>query len=287
MLFTADRKGNITKENSFQDRFLDKVYSHTIGRIMIKIMILPIVSKSCGFLLDSKLSKFLIPLFIRNNSIPMEDYEKKNYCSFNDFFTRKILEEARPIERFPESFISPCDSRLSVYPISKKSTFEIKHTKYTAYSLLRNRKLAEKYAGGYIWIFRLCVDDYHRYIYIDDGEVSNSVKLSGVFHTVNPIANDNYPIYKENTREYCLLRSKNFKTVLQMEVGALLVGKIVNNPVNGAVKRGQEKGYFAFGGSTVILMTQKGAVCPDKDILRNTVRGIETKVKMGEHVGTK
>lgn len=287
MLFTADRKGNITKENSFQDRFLDKVYSHTIGRIMIKIMILPIVSKSCEFLLDSKLSKFLIPLFIRNNSIPMEDYEKKKYCSFNDFFTRKILEEARPIERFPKSFISPCDSRLSVYPISKKSTFEIKHTKYTAYSLLRNRKLAEKYAGGYIWIFRLCVDDYHRYIYIDDGEVSNSVKLSGVFHTVNPIANDNYPIYKENTREYCLLRSKNFKTVLQMEVGALLVGKIVNNPVSGAVKRGQEKGYFAFGGSTVILMTQKGAVCPDKDILRNTVRGIETKVKMGEHVGTK
>lgn len=287
MLLTADRKGNITKENSFQDRFLDKVYSHTIGRIMIKIMILPIVSKSCGFLLDSKLSKFLIPLFIRNNSIPMEDYEKKNYCSFNDFFTRKILEEARPIERFSESFISPCDSRLTVYPISKKSTFEIKHTKYTAYSLLRNRKLAEKYAGGYIWIFRLCVDDYHRYIYIDDGEVSNSVKLSGVFHTVNPIANDNFPIYKENTREYSLLRSKNFKTVLQMEVGALLVGKIVNNPVNRKVLRGQEKGHFAYGGSTVILMTQKGAVCPDKDILRNTVRGIETKVKMGEHVGTK
>lgn len=287
MLLTADRKGNITKESSFQDRFLDKIYSHTIGRMMIRIMILPVVSKGCGFLLDSKISKCLIPSFIRNNSISMEEYEKKDYCSFNDFFTRKILVEARPIEQFPESFISPCDSRLSVYPISKKSTFEIKHTKYTAYSLLRNRKLAEKFAGGYIFIFRLCVDDYHRYIYIDDGKVSDSVKVSGVFHTVNPVANDNFPIYKENTREYSLLRSKNFKTVLQMEVGALLVGKIENNPVNGKVSRGQEKGYFAYGGSTVILMTQKGAVCPGKDILRNTVRGIETKVKMGEQVGKK
>ena len=217
----------------------------------------------------------------------MEEYEQKKYHSFNEFFTRKIIPEARHIEDKPECFISPCDSRLSVYRISEKSAFSVKHTKYTANSLLKNRKLAKKYAGGYIWIFRLCVDDYHRYIYVDNGKVSNSVKLSGVFHTVNPIANDKFPIYKENTREYCLLRSENFKTVLQMEVGALLVGKIENIPVNGEVIRGQEKGNFVYGGSTVILMTQKGAVRPDKDIMKNTMRGIETKVKMGERIGVK
>lgn len=287
MLLTADRKGNITKENTFQDRFLNKMYSHMIGRMMIKVIILPVVSKTCGILLDSKISRFLVPMFIRNHAVKMEDYEKKKYHSFNDFFTRKLLPESRIIEYQTNIFISPCDSRLSVYPISKKSIFEVKHTKYSAESLLRNRKLAKKYSGGYIWIFRLCVDDYHRYIYTDNGKVSDSVKLSGVFHTVNPIANDNFPIYKENTREYCLIRTDNFKTVLQMEVGALLVGKIENNTVTGRVTKGQEKGHFAYGGSTVIMMTQKGAVCPDKDLLRNTVRGIETKVKMGEQIGIK
>ena len=184
MLLTADRKGNITKENTFQDRFLNKMYSHMIGRMMIKAMVLPIVSKTCGILLDSKISRFLVPMFIRNHAISMEDYEKKKYHSFNDFFTRKLLPESRIIEYQPNIFISPCDSRLSVYPISKKSIFEVKHTKYSAESLLRNRKLAKKYSGGYIWIFRLCVDDYHRYIYTDNGKVSDSVKLSGVFHTV-------------------------------------------------------------------------------------------------------
>ena len=95
MLLTADRKGNITKENTFQDRFLNKMYSHMIGRMMIKVIILPVVSKTCGILLDSKISRFLVPMFIRNHAVKMEDYEKKKYHSFNDFFTRKLLPESR------------------------------------------------------------------------------------------------------------------------------------------------------------------------------------------------
>ena len=136
-------------------------------------------------------------------------------------------------------------------------------------------------------MFRLCVEDYHRYIYVDDGRVGETVRIPGVLHTVNPVANDKFPIYKENTREYSLLSSDHFGTILQMEVGAMMVGKIQNRHVRGdRVYRGQEKGNFAFGGSTVILMTSQGAVDPDKDILVNSMRGIETKVKLGERVGT-
>ncbi len=285
MHFTADRKGNVFCENSLQDRFLEKFYNHKAGRILLRPFLSPVVSNVGGKILDSYLSKILISPFIYSHSINREEYEQKNYRSYNDFFKRKMLPGVRRIEKEKDIFISPCDSRLSVYRINDKNIFSIKHTKYTVKSLLKNQKLAELYENGYIWIFRLCVEDYHRYIYVDNGKVSKNIRIPGIFHTVNPVANDHYPIYKENTREYSLLKTENFGIVLQMEVGALLVGKIENRTEKKKVFRGEEKGNFAFGGSTVILMTQRGRVRPDEDILNYSVRGIETKVKLGEHIG--
>ena len=137
-----------------------------------------------------------------------------------------------------------------------------------------------------LWIYRLCVDDYHRYIYPVDAKKSRNVRIPGIFHTVNPIANDYYPIYKENTREYCLLKTEGFDTLLMMEVGALLVGKIENRTQGQAiVHRGEEKGNFAFGGSTIIVLTREGTVLPEMRFVEHTRKGIETKVKMGERVG--
>ncbi len=287
MRFTADRTGKVFCENSFQDRFLEILYNHRTGRILLKPFLSPAVSKAGGILLDSPVSKIGIAPFIRSHAIDLREFETKNYRSYNDFFKRKMLPGKRNIEKEENILISPCDSRLSVYKISDHNVFSIKNTRYTVKSLLRNQKLAKLYDGGYIWIFRLSVEDYHRYIYVDNGKVSGNIRIPGIFHTVNPIANDHYPIYKENTREYSLLKSKNFGLLLQMEVGALLVGRIENKPGRKTVQRGEEKGNFAFGGSTVILMTQKNQVCPDKDILKYSLRGIETKVKLGERVGIK
>ena len=110
--------------------------------------------------------------------------------------------------------------------------------------------------------------------------------VPGVFHTVNPAANDVYPIYKENAREYTLLKTKQFGTILMMEVGAMMVGKITNLHKNPAtVKKGQEKGNFEFGGSTIILLIQPGKVRIDYDLIENTEEGYETIVKMGERIG--
>ena len=120
---------------------------------------------------------------------------------------------------------------------------------------------------------------------IDEGRKSRNIRIPGVFHTVNPVANDMVPIYKENTREYSLLKSRHFKTVLMMEVGALMVGRITNYHQACEVKRGQEKGRFEFGGSTVILLFQENAVHPNEQLVLNTARGYETIVKMGERIG--
>lgn len=287
MHLTADREGNIKKEHSSQDILLEWLYSHRIGRMLVRPLISPQASRLGAKILNSKASALIVPLFVRRHAIAMEDYEPVAYASYNDFFTRKLARGARSVGQAKDVLVSPCDSRLSVYKIDGACTFTMKHTEYTVESLLKSRKLANRFAGGFVWVFRLCVDDYHRYIYVDDGVVSKNRRIPGVFHTVNPAANEAFPIYKENTREYCLLKSENFGTVLQMEVGAMLVGRIENRPGGRAVCKGEEKGNFAFGGSTVILMTQKGRALPDVDILRNSKNGVETRVRLGECVGVK
>lgn len=280
-----DREGNLKGENGFQDKLLKSLYGSMVGRAVVKCLTVPVVSELGGKILDGSLSKVLVPPFVKLNHIDLSLCEEKEFASYNAFFKRKFKEDAREINMDEDVFISPCDAKLTVYPINNRSRFSIKHTAYTVEELLKSKKLAERYEGGYAWIFRLSVEDYHRYCYVSDGVKSKNIRIPGVFHTVNPVANDVYPIYKENTREYSLLKTEKFGTVLMMEVGALLVGKIENRHEAGKVKRGEEKGNFAFGGSTIILLTQKDKVCVDKDILKNTECAYETLVKMGEKIG--
>ena len=144
------------------------MYGSAIGRALLKPLVNPVLSEIGGRILDSRVSALAVPAFIRHAGIDMRDYEPKKYWSYNDFFTRQIREGAREIDMVPEAFVSPCDSRVSVYPISENCHVKIKHTSYTVAELLKNPVLAKRYEGGLLWVFRLCVDDYHRYIYIDD-----------------------------------------------------------------------------------------------------------------------
>lgn len=285
MIRTADRKGHIVEEDSFQNKLLEKIYGSVAGRILIRPLVTPAVSTAVGKLLDSRLSAAAVKPFIRINHLDMSDYEDRKYTSYNDFFKRKIRAGARHIDMEPGHFISPCDCRVSVYPVDRDAHLHIKQTEYSVEELLKNPSLGKRYQGGYVWVLRLCVQDYHRYIYPDNAKESRRIHIPGILHTVNPVANDAYPIYKENSREYSLLKTENFRTVLMMEVGALLVGKIENRPLRALVKRGDEKGNFAFGGSTIVLITEKNAVTPDEDILKNSRAGIETRVLMGEKIG--
>lgn len=282
------RDGTKIDGTTGQDHLLEVIYGHALTRMLLRPFLSPAVSDICGKFLSTRLSRRIIPSFVKKNHIDLGIYEKQEFDSYNAFFTRKIKAEQRPINEQKNILISPSDGKVTAYPITQKGRFWIKHTQYTAAQLLKDERLAERYMGGWIYVIRLTVDDYHRYCYVSDGRKSRQRKIRGVLHTVNPVANDYYPIYKMNSREYCLLKTKELGTILLMEVGALMVGKISNHEEDSAqVKRGDEKGMFEFGGSTIVVMTEPGMAEPDKDIIQNTKAQAETLVKMGEPIGCK
>ena len=280
-----DLQGKKVSNITNQDKLLSFLYTNIFGRMLLKPLIQPQVSKLAGRYLSSAHSKWLISNFIERNEINMDIYEECDYSSFNDFFTRKIKPDCRPVPEDLDVLISPCDCLATVYPIQENTTFSIKNTEYTLRSLLRSPRLAKRFRGGYAYILRLTVEDYHRYLYSVSGKQSKNYHIDGTFHTVNPIANDYLPIYKENTREYTVIHSKEFGDVLQMEVGALLVGKISNHKQSTVVTRGEEKGFFEYGGSTIVVLTQKGRVTPRSDLLTNSKNGYETKVLQAHPLG--
>ena len=279
-----DRNGEIVVTNEKQNILLKKLYGTVCGRVILKALTAPAVSKAAGAFMDSRLSVPLIKRFIKSSGIDTSQYVMKKFRSYNEFFTRRVKRGMRPIDRMPSHFISPCDSKLTVYKIGKSSVFRIKGSRYRVSDLIQNDFLAKRYEGGYCMIFRLEVDDYHRYCYIDSGTKTENTFINGELHTVNPIALEHYNIYKRNCREYTVLHTENFGDVVQVEVGAMMVGRIVNRHGAAEVVRGEDKGKFEFGGSTIVLLVQEDMIRIDDDILRNSAENIETVVKYGEKV---
>ena len=266
-------------------RFL---YGRTGGRLLLKLAASRPVSQLAGRFMDSPLSKPLIRAFIQKNNIRMEEYLPRAYPCFNDFFTRPIRPELRPIPRDEDVFMAPCDGLLSAYPITDGLVLPVKQSRYTVAELLDNDPAAESFRDGICLVFRLCVNHYHRYSYADDGRVLSKRFIPGELHTVRPIALAALPVFTRNCREYMLIETQNFGTVAQIEVGAMLVGKIKNYKGPGMrVRRGEEKGRFLYGGSTVVLLLEKDRVALDKSLFENTERGLETPVVMGEELGRK
>lgn len=277
-----DRKTKkITEEKS--PKGANFLYKNVFGRIVLTLATKRFVSKFAGKIMDRKKSVKYISNFIKDNKIDMSDYPKVEYNSFNEFFSRKIKDNKRKFSSDKNDFCAPSDSKLLAYKIDKNSKFIIKGKEYTLKSILRNEELAKQYENGYFLVFRLSVDDYHRYSYIDSGTLKERKEINGKFHTVGPIAFDRFKVYEENQREYEVLETENFDSIIQMEVGALMVGKIVNYKKK-EFKRAEEKGYFLFGGSTIVILVKKDILELDKDILENSSKEIETKVKQGEKV---
>ena len=137
----------IREENDLQDRFLHMMYSHAAGRAAMQPLVQSFVSRAAGCFLDSRLSVPLVAPFVKKNHISLKECTAKQFISFNDFFVRKLKMDARPFSNAPQDFISPCDARLTVYPIYENGKFEIKNTGYTLEQLLRDRKLAKRYEG--------------------------------------------------------------------------------------------------------------------------------------------
>ena len=280
-----DRKGNVfNKKESKTVRFL---YGTFFGRCIVKVFSFPVFSKIIGWFLNRRISVLKINGFVKKNNIDLSLYEDKKYNSFNDFFTRKLKKDNLNIEINNNIFISPSDAKLSIYDINEYSVFKIKSSLYSICDLLDGNDLYKNYIGGKVLIFRLEASDYHRYIYIDNGVKENNIYVGGVLNTVRPIALKYYNIYKQNSREYTVMHTDNFGDVIEVEVGALLVGKINNFHESYNFKKGEEKGMFEFGGSTIVLLIEKDKVVFDKDIINNSKSEQETIVKIGEKIGEK
>lgn len=258
------------------------LYTTVTGRKILKKLIQPVWSELMGKFMDSSLSKFIIKPFIIKNHIDLSDYKIEKWRSFNEFFTRNIKEGKRIVDSDKNAFIAPCDGLLSVY--NTDEPLEIKGVKYSLSELLNNKKLAEKFEGGKCLIYRLTPTHYHRYCYLDNGVKTRNVFIPGVLHTVQPIGLKYAKVFKVNAREYTFMRTENFGDIVQIEIGALFVGRIVNYHNKHKFYRGEEKGRFEFGGSTIVVLTQKDTVNINEDILNCEN---EYPVKMGERVGYK
>lgn len=267
--------------------FLEFLY-HTIpGRFFLKGLVFTGLSAFCGKFLDSSFSRIFIPLFIRKNGIHLSDYTDSEYRSFNDFFSRSIRPELRPIDSDPDHLIAPCDGLLSAYRISDYSVIPVKHSRYTIDDLLKSRQLASEYRNGICLVFRLCVNHYHRYCYADSGMKGKNIFIPGVLHTVRPVALSSVPVFSQNAREYTVISTASFGQIVQMEVGALLVGKIDNYHEDCHIQRGQEKGRFLYGGSTIILLLKENTVSIPEWVFLAAKNSCEIPVKMGEMLAEK
>ena len=237
-------------------RFLYRTVS---GRKLLKVFVNPSVSKIAAHYFSSPFSRWMIHYYQRKYEIDMSEYKNQKFSSFNDFFTRK---RNLSVWRDTWTVISPCEGFLSIYRITEERCLQIKHNPYTIRSLLQDDSIARKFSGGICCIFRLEPQHYHHYLFAASGEIQERKRIDGVLHSVRPIACEHFPVYIQNSREFVLLQNPILGNIVQMEVGALLVGKIHNHPVykDPFCVCGMEKGYFEYGGSTIILLFQKNAV---------------------------
>jgi phosphatidylserine decarboxylase precursor len=275
------------------DTYLQWTYSSPIGMKLLELIIKKkLFSKLYGSFCDSKRSKKKILSFIKDFHIDMSHSEKilNQFESFNDFFTRTLNSDARPINNILEALISPGDGRLVAYEnIDLNKLVQIKGYTYSFNKLIDEPNIVSKFSEGTCLILRLCPTDYHRFHFIDNGICEETKQIKGDYYSVNPIALKKIPeLFCKNKREWSIFHSENFGDVLHIEVGATCVGSIIQTytPAN-RMKKGDEKGYFKFGGSTTILFFEKDKVKIDKDIIEQTNKGYETKILMGEKIGEK
>lgn len=261
-------------------RFL---YGTVPGRTLLKAIQKTHADRCMVAFLRSKYSKPVIGWYAKRNRIPLTAREAESFCSYRDFFARS--RENLSIDMTPGHFISPCDGWLSAYQIQPDSSFAIKNSHYRVADFLQDAALAQRYQGGQCLIFRLCASDYHHYCYIDDGVQGVQNRISGVLHSVQPIACETYPVYTLNTRAWTLLTTEHFGPVVQTEIGALVVGGIYNREGACRFTKGSEKGHFELAGSTIVLLTEPGRVELLPEIRNRLKVQEEIRVNLGQWIG--
>ena len=282
------KTGEIKIEKVMGEGALKFLYYNPLGSLVLNMLVKrKFLSAFYGKKMDLSKSKEKIADFVKEMNINMSDYARAigEYKSFNDFFYRELKEGARKINFEEDVLASPADGKILAYEnLSEKDKFFVKGSDFSLEEFFMDKELAKKYEGGSFVIVRLAPADYHRFHFPADGKVSETKKIEGYYYSVSTHAiKRNFRIFCENKREYAILSTKRFGDIAMVDVGATMVGSIVQTySPNSDVKKGDEKGYFLFGGSTCILVFEKDKIEIDKDIIENTKNRIETSIYMGE-----
>ena len=288
---------------TYYDRYLKKVCEETVmGEGMIRwayqtlsgkifssfIFGNSILSRMLGAYFDSGLSKGQIKKSIAELDIDQSEFELNvdAFRSFNHFFTRTLKKGVRPFDKNEMIISSPADGRVLVYPkASQDSIISIKGMDDKVSRFIG--KDIDGFDNCSVAVIRLCPADYHRYHFPCDGEVIDSGRISGKYHSVNPVALDAVPnIFCRNKREFTVCKSGDFKFIIS-EVGAFGVAGIIQTYRENKFRKMDEKGYFKFGGSTVVLIFPEGSVTFDDDLLQYSAEGTETLIHVGDSLAQK
>jgi len=290
-LYNRETK-SIEEEFVFEKQFMDFFYSNKFGLFLSDLILKrPFISKMLGMRENLSSSKKRIKPFIEKYKINTNEILEplESFKTFNEFFTRKLKVSAREVKMGQNILISPSDARLLAYKIDKNTVIPVKGLKFTLDELIGDDSIINTYNKGTCLVFRLAPVDYHRFIYIDNGTHDEIKSIGKYFHSVNPLAlKNNFSVFQKNYREICILKTANFGDVIHIDVGALGVGKIIqNHREKASFLKGEEKGYFEFGASTIVLIFKPSTVKIDKDIIEFSKKGIETIVKCGSSIGEK
>lgn len=280
--------GEVVTETVLGDGALRLAYETLLGRTLWPVLFgSRVVSAVLGYYYDSPRSRSKIAALANLSGCEPQDAEKPwtEYPSFNAFFTRRLKAGARPLG---EGLVSPADGRLLIYPNAALDTaFPLKGARRTLREVLAlGKDETLPFAAMDIVVVRLAPVDYHRYHFPTDSTVVGSPRvIRGKYHSVNPIALVRYPdVYADNERQITRCEA-SFGTYFIIEVGAFGVGTIKQTFESETPRKGDEKGYFKFGGSTVILALPAGKVTFDADLLAHSQEGIETRVRANERIG--
>lgn len=280
--------GEQKTENVPGEFWLNWLYNNPIGEMSLEGFVKrKALSDWYGDKMDSAESVDKIADFVNGYGIDLNIAQKQEFTSFNDFFYRKLKPSARVIDRDSSVLASPADGKVFAYNDISNKDFIVKGYKFNLKEYLQNDELAKQFEGGSLIIVRLCPTDYHRLHFPFDGTVKQkNNKIEGDLYSVSPIAiKHKVELFCMNKREYTIINNNLFGDVVYSEVGATMVGSIIQTHTGNTFSKAEEKGYFKFGGSTVIMLFEKDKLNIDKDLLDNTQKGLETSVLMGERLG--
>lgn len=288
----------IETEQIFGEGWLRFAYDNPAGRLFVwGLARRAMFSRLYGTKMNNPVSALRILPFIAKYEVDVDDFAKSpfDYKTFNEFFFRALKPGARPIAPGEKVAVLPADGRHLAFPdVTTAPGFYVKGATFTLAELLGEdrlppdqRVLANKFAGGSMLISRLCPVDYHRFHFPVDGVPAESRRIDGWLYSVSPVAlRRNLRYLVRNKREVTTVESPPFGTVAMVEIGATNVGSIRETFVAGrAVAKGDEKGMFAFGGSCVVTIFQRGRIKFEPDLVEHSAGHIETYVKMGDRLG--